>query len=176
MIESVNGNGTDVLVNCFEINTSAERAVLTRHGPCFISVSAYLHRLSLFGRKERIGLLQSSDLNMKPRSLFLLSSCIASAVMVHAVATPFTNEEAPIDPDNMKCKLNTYFTALTSPVLTSLEGKCVFSRSKDQCEKGVALFQTLNPEEICVDGNFPTPLPPYLSTSRGFLGTGRGTS
>ena len=71
---------------------------------------------------------------------------------ITVLAEPYTNEDAGIGPDGVKCTLSTVSVKHPNDLLTFDNGQCVYSTSTDQCKTGVALFQYYNPRNMCPQG------------------------
>lgn len=77
---------------------------------------------------------------------------------INVLAKAYTNEDAVIGPDGVKCTLSTVSVRKPDNLLTFDDGHCVYSTSTDQCQSGVALFQFYSPQNVCPQGT----VLPYL--------------
>lgn len=71
---------------------------------------------------------------------------------INVLARAYTNEDAVIGPDGVKCTLSTVSVRKPDNLLTFDDGHCVYSTSTDQCQSGVALFQFYSPQNVCPQG------------------------
>lgn len=71
---------------------------------------------------------------------------------INVLAKAYTNEDAVIGPDGVKCTLSTVSVRKPDNLLTFDDGHCVYSTSTDQCQSGVALFQFYSPQNVCPQG------------------------
>lgn len=71
---------------------------------------------------------------------------------INVLAKAYTNEDAVIGPDGVKCTLSTVSVREPDNLLTFDDGHCVYSTSTDQCQSGVALFQFYSPQNVCPQG------------------------
>lgn len=93
---------------------------------------------------------RASLFKMKPLNglFFLMSST------TNVLAKPYTNEDAVIGPDGVKCSAEYSVVSVRNPdnLLTFHNGHCVYSTSTDQCKTGVALFQFYSLQNVCPQG------------------------
>lgn len=101
-------------------------------------------------RLEGISTTPSRALFFKMKPLNGLFFLVSSTINV--LAKPYTNEDAAIGPDGVKCTLSTVSVRKPDNLLTFNDGHCVYSTSTDQCKTGVALFQFYSPQNVCPEG------------------------
>lgn len=101
-------------------------------------------------RLEEISTAPSRALFFKMEPLNGLFFLMLSTINV--LAKPYSNEDAGIGPDGVKCTLSTVSVKNPDNLLTFDDGNCVYSTSTDQCKTGVALFQFYSPRNVCPQG------------------------